>query len=111
MLIYEIVDNTDGKLARRLSLSSPLGHLFDSGLNSIFNTSAVGLLTSQCLGMHNSYQTILLLFILQTPFYFAAWEELHVGGNRIQVSNLGVAEMAMILKSVCLFSICFGFGI
>ncbi|CAG9318759.1 unnamed protein product [Blepharisma stoltei] len=107
MLIYEIIDNTDGKLARRLGLSSPLGHLFDSGLNSIFNTSAVALLTSQCLGMKNSYETIVLLMILQTPFYFAAWEELHVGGHRIQVSNLGVSEMAMILKSACLFSVCF----
>lgn len=107
MLIYQTLDNMDGKQARKTGSSSPLGLLFDHGcdaLNSIFGSvnwiAAMGLLPGSVnvlLGeemgganvQHKSYLSELLggdamiaTFIILSPmlaFYISTWEQYFTG--------------------------------
>eukprot|EP00574_Skeletonema_japonicum_P011670 CAMPEP_0201723774 /NCGR_PEP_ID=MMETSP0593-20130828/7689_1 /ASSEMBLY_ACC=CAM_ASM_000672 /TAXON_ID=267983 /ORGANISM="Skeletonema japonicum, Strain CCMP2506" /LENGTH=472 /DNA_ID=CAMNT_0048214907 /DNA_START=100 /DNA_END=1518 /DNA_ORIENTATION=- len=107
MLIYQTLDNMDGKQARKTGSSSPLGLLFDHGcdaLNSIFGSAnwiaAMGLLPGSVnvlLGeevgganvQHRSYLSELLggdvmiaTFIIFSPmlaFYISTWEQYFTG--------------------------------
>lgn len=107
MLIYQTLDNMDGKQARRTGSSSPLGLLFDHGcdaFNSIFGSAnwiaAMGLLPGSVnvlLGeemgganvQHKSYLSELLggdamiaTVIILSPmfaFYISTWEQYFTG--------------------------------
>ncbi|EGG24790.1 CDP-alcohol phosphatidyltransferase [Cavenderia fasciculata] len=70
---YMMMDNIDGKQARRTKTSSPLGELFDHGCDSF----TVGLATSVVgLSVGLTLWEIFFVFILSTiPFYLAHWEE------------------------------------
>ncbi|KAL5368928.1 putative amino alcohol phosphotransferase [Cryptosporidium parvum] len=69
--LYGIIDNLDGKQARRLGVSSNSGEFIDHAIDSVV-TSFVGLAFQY---MHNRYLELDLLVVLsyQLPFYFACW--------------------------------------
>lgn len=78
MLIYQTLDNMDGKQARRTGSSSALGLLFDHGLdafNSMFGSAnwlcAMGVKTTEF------WQCGVILFCPMGAFYLATWEEYH----------------------------------
>ncbi|EGC35199.1 hypothetical protein DICPUDRAFT_87966 [Dictyostelium purpureum] len=73
IFIYMMMDNIDGKQARRTKTSSPLGELFDHGCDSL----TVGLLPLT-VGISIGIRSwdILIAFMAATiPFYLAHWEE------------------------------------
>ncbi|XP_075249725.1 cholinephosphotransferase 1-like isoform X2 [Convolutriloba macropyga] len=71
--IYQTLDALDGKQARKLGMSSPMGELFDHGIDAV-NTVIVSIVynISLRLGLHpafNMYSFILTCF----NFYLAHW--------------------------------------
>lgn len=77
---YQTLDNIDGKQARRTGTSSPLGELFDHGVDALATT--VANLTAAA-GFQAANRPLLLfvqLSLTYIPFYLATWEEYHVGG-------------------------------
>ena len=73
-----MLDNTDGKQARRLKISSPLGLLFDHQVDalSVFTTATfVGIIS----GFGDSPYTLGGWFVAMVPFYLSTWEELNIG--------------------------------
>ena len=106
MLIYQTLDNMDGKQARKTASSSPLGLLFDHGCDA-FNC-VIGITTWACaMGLETSStqdSRILALLTISayTPFYMATWEEFHTGALILPIFN-GVTE-GLLLGAALIFS-------
>jgi len=107
MLIYQTLDNMDGKQARKTGSSSPLGLLFDHGcdaLNSIFGSAnwiaamgllpgSVAVLLGEASGSDNVQNksflsellggdVIIATFLILSPmiaFFIATWEQYFTG--------------------------------
>uniref|UniRef100_A0A6B2L6Z4 Uncharacterized protein n=1 Tax=Arcella intermedia TaxID=1963864 RepID=A0A6B2L6Z4_9EUKA len=75
VFFYQLMDNLDGKQARRTGSSSALGELFDHGCDSLFITSMTISLGS-ALRM-NPTECFYLLSFGVFIFYAAHWEEFH----------------------------------
>lgn len=74
LLIYMTFDAIDGKQARRTNSSSPLGQLFDHGIDSIVATLSTIMFTS-AMGIGCSFESFMLLFCFKCIFYFVSFEE------------------------------------
>ncbi|KAF2075427.1 hypothetical protein CYY_003256 [Polysphondylium violaceum] len=73
VFIYMMLDNIDGKQARRTKTSSPLGELFDHGCDS-WTVGLAPMIVGISVGI--SLEKIVIAFLLATiPFYLAHWEE------------------------------------
>ena len=89
MLIYQTLDNMDGKQARRTGSSSPLGLLFDHGcdaINSIFGS--VNWIIS--LGLNPQEDALMCWILILGPmamFYVATWEEYYTGSLILPIIN------------------------
>ncbi|EFA85501.1 dihydropyrimidinase [Heterostelium album PN500] len=105
IFFYVMMDNIDGKQARRTKTSSPLGELFDHGCDSF----TVGLATSVVgLSVGLSFWEILFTFILSTiPFYLAHWEEYFTHQLILGMFN-GPTEAEFIVILFCCISGVFG---
>jgi phosphatidylglycerophosphate synthase len=95
MLVYQTLDNMDGKQARKTGSSSPLGLLFDHGCDAL--NCVIGI-TNWCCAMGldvanpQDVRIIMLVTIsAYTPFYMATWEEYHTGALILPIVN-GVTE-------------------
>jgi ethanolaminephosphotransferase len=81
LLVYQTLDNMDGKQARRTGSSTPLGLLFDHGcdaVNSIFGSA--GWILGLGLSWDRDYFICLTLIFGPFSLFFAAtWEEYHTG--------------------------------
>lgn len=81
ILLYQTLDNIDGKQARRTHTSSPLGLLFDHGcdaVNSLFGSVNWMI----CMGLHPTQDVLLCCMMLFGPyalFYIGTWEEYYTG--------------------------------
>jgi len=89
MLIYQTLDNMDGKQARRTGSSSPLGLLFDHGcdaVNSIFGSAnwiaAMGLSIAD-----DSLAIWVLIIVPMMAFYITTWEEYYTGKLVLPIIN------------------------
>ena len=89
MLIYQTLDNMDGKQARRTGSSSPLGLLFDHGCdaaNSMFGSAnwiiAIGLCSEDDVSM-----CWILVLGPMALFYVATWEEYYTGKLVLPIMN------------------------
>jgi len=89
MLIYQTLDNMDGKQARRTGSSSPLGLLFDHGCdaaNSMFGSAnwiiAIGLVLSD-----DPCMCWILVLGPMALFYVATWEEYYTGKLILPIMN------------------------
>jgi ethanolaminephosphotransferase len=94
-LIYQILDNIDGKQARRTNSSSPLGLLVDHGTDActtFFITCGLGAI----LGLETIYQYILLWIMIIVPFYLNTWEEYITGEMSLPCIN-GINEGTFII--------------
>lgn len=81
MLLYQTLDNMDGKQARRTGSSSPLGLLFDHGcdaVNSIFG-SVNWIIGMALVPKDNLLECWALVFGPYAMFYIATWEQYHTG--------------------------------
>ena len=94
-LIYQILDNIDGKQARRTNSSSPLGLLVDHGTDScttFFITCGLG----SILALNTIYQYILLWIMIIVPFYLNNWEQYVTGEMNLPIIN-GINEGTYII--------------
>lgn len=97
--MYQLLDNLDGRQARRTGSSSPLGHFFDHGCDAL-NVTFAGLtfaLTAQ-FGW-SLWTTVLLLFVGMMPFFFATLEEYFSGAlvlREINGPNEGLLLMQLL---------------
>lgn len=76
IFFYQTMDNIDGKQARATGTSSPLGELFDHGIDSL-NCCLGGLVQSACMGMGSSKNTAVVTFITCVAMYLSTWETYH----------------------------------
>lgn len=104
MLVYQTLDNMDGKQARRTQKSSPLGLLFDHGCDA-FNSipGAVNWACAFGLGFRsNPMQAWFVITCPMTLFYITTLEEYYSGKMILPVIN-GPTEG--LLAGAC-FSLC-----
>ena len=73
---YSTMDNIDGKQARRTGTSSPLGELFDHGIDSL-NCTLASLLENAAIGLGTSPAGIFTSLIPCLPMFFSTWETYH----------------------------------
>jgi ethanolaminephosphotransferase len=91
LFTYYTLDCMDGKQARRTSSSSPLGQLFDHGIDALGNVSHVQAI--QCIVQLPPLLLVTLQCSLQTAFYQAQWEEYYTGSLPHATGNVGVTEV------------------
>lgn len=103
LFFYQTMDCMDGKQARRLGASSPLGQLFDHGCDGL------GLLchhsvTGMVLLPGSSPWTLWGLCGLQTTFFLAQWMEYHTGVLNTAMGAFGVTETEFSLVFTLIFA-------
>lgn len=107
MLIYMILDNLDGKQARRTKSSSPLGHLFDHGCDAL-NVTVSGIALIACVQLRPPVLSVLVMhFLGHTMFYGAALEEFHTKRMILRELN-GPNEGLLTLCAVQLITAFYG---
>lgn len=74
LFLYMMFDATDGKQARRTKSGSPLGQLFDHGVDSIAAT-LLSFMISSAMGLGISTESLLFLACFKHCCYFASFEE------------------------------------
>lgn len=104
-LIYQTLDNMDGKQARRTSTSSPLGLALDHGVDAL-NINLTALNVMSLLQTGNSQAQCLTIWLISAiPFFFATWEEYHTGVLYLGVFN-GPTDGVLIASMVFVVSGC-----
>ena len=76
---YRMLDEIDGKQARRTGNSSPLGMLFDHGCDA-FSTGFILTTTAKCLNFGDNIYTLMFIAMSCATFHFSTLEEYYVGG-------------------------------
>jgi len=102
-MIYFTLDCMDGKQARRTKSSSPLGQLFDHGIDALGNLNSVS--SCQCIMQNPSKQYLWMHCALQFTFFQAQWEEYYTGVLPHATGNIGVTE---VMYGMALWSITTG---
>ena len=110
IFLYQILDATDGKQARRTNSSSPIGFLLDHGCDSL-TTSYIAMMVGQCLCLGYSFALLVLLLSGLNIFYIATWEEYHTHTCRTHFMNWGVTETQLLIMTVLITSAIFGNGL
>lgn len=86
-LLYQILDNLDGKQARRTGTSSPFGMLLDHGCDIFTNClSAFNMSHLLIVGNHNILSTC-IFFGLILGFFTMTYEELKIGELHFAIIN------------------------
>lgn len=75
LLVYQTLDNLDGKQARRTGSSSALGQFFDHGCDAITGVMELVKL-SIVLQYGPTLKTFILIFCMSIGFFSTSWEEL-----------------------------------
>lgn len=94
-LTYRILDEMDGKQARRTGNSSPLGLLFDHGCDA-FTMGFVALTISKCFQTGDSYFTLFTVMVVCSSFHFSTLEEYYTGGLFLGPGN-GVTDGSVVI--------------
>jgi ethanolaminephosphotransferase len=93
LFLYQTLDALDGKHARRLKLSSPIGQLIDHGLDS-FTASIFTMTTMVLLSVSSNSSMIWFLTLVNVSSMFLAnAEEFYTGTMRTNVNGMGVTEI------------------
>jgi|MDSW01.3.fsa_nt_gb ethanolaminephosphotransferase len=89
ILIYQTLDNMDGKQSRKTGSSSPLGLLFDHGIDSI--NSIFGSANMICaMGFYpaaDQWQIWVIVLGPMAAFYITTWEEYYTGELLLPFAN------------------------
>ena len=97
VLAYQTLDALDGKQARRTGSSSPLGQLFDHGCDAL-STTCLQVPTAACMmAGTRGVMPLLMIWVVQVPFFLAQWEEYHTGVLNIHTGGIGVTEAQFFL--------------
>lgn len=87
---YRMLDEMDGKQARRTGNSSPLGLLFDHGLDS-FTMGLQAMVMTKCCQVGDNMMAILSVAAPCASFHFSTLEEYYTGGLFLPPCN-GVTD-------------------
>ena len=89
ILVYQTLDNMDGKQARRTGNGSPLGLLFDHGCDAINNVfgSTNWMISMALHPVRDIYLCASVLFGPFTLFFFGTWEEYYTGKLILPIFN------------------------
>ena len=101
MATYQLLDGVDGKQARRTGSSSPLGQLFDHGVDalaSVYNSMILVTLW----GLYGSLSAWLIVLSSCSAFFFSNWEETVTGSMRF--GTIGPTEAQLTVIGVLLTS-------
>ncbi|KAF2099333.1 hypothetical protein NA57DRAFT_74834 [Rhizodiscina lignyota] len=74
--MYSTMDNVDGKQARRTGTSSPLGELFDHGIDSL-NCTLASLFEVAAMGFGPTKTGAFTALVPCLPMFFSTWETYH----------------------------------
>ena len=102
---YQTMDAADGKQARRIGKSTPLGQLFDHGCDCIGMTFLMyNVMASFRMGedINACYLTLMIGVVL---FYSSNWSEYHTHVLMTSNGYFGVTEVQL---AICLINICSG---
>jgi len=99
---WMVLDNMDGKQARRLNCSSPLGLLFDHQVDAI-NVWMTASLVSTAMLYGDSPVTLLLWLIGAIPFFYTTWEELFIGSMDFPCVN-GPNEGCLVIGGLLMYT-------
>ena len=107
LITYLNFDCADGKQARRLNASSPLGQLFDHGCDAINEVFILLVLSSACGTGHNVHASLVMI-IQCVGFSLAQVLEYHI--NVLVVGNkfFGTTESILLVSGVYLIAGLFG---
>lgn len=103
---YRMLDEMDGKQARRTGNSSPLGLIFDHGCDA-FSTGFVGIIFLRICQVGNNALSFIGLITLYASFHFATIEEHYLGTLRLPPLN-AVSDGSVIAIAFCIFSGIYG---
>lgn len=78
MMAYQLLDVSDGKQARRTGNGSPLGLLFDHGIDA-FNVILGGVPVAASLQMGPTWRAPAIVLAAKVSFFFGTWEEYYTG--------------------------------
>ena len=84
--MYRMLDEMDGKQARRTGNSTPLGLMFDHGCDA-FSMGLVTLTLSKLFRCGNQILTVLAIASSCASFHFTTLEEYYTGGMFLGVGN------------------------
>ena len=91
---YRMLDEMDGKQARRTGNSSPLGMLFDHGCDSIA-VGVQGTITAKLLGCGDNWVGFLPIVACNSTFFFAMVEEYYKGILVLPLGN-GISDGSIV---------------
>jgi phosphatidylglycerophosphate synthase len=103
---YIIFDYTDGKQARRLNASSPLGLLVDHGTDAC-TTFYIVIVAGSLTYATEIYQYLLYYLPITLTFFLNTWEEYYVGELVLPEIN-GIAEGTLFTDIVFIMSALYG---
>lgn len=106
IFLYATFDALDGKQARRTGTSSPLGELFDHGVDSL-NTCLGCIITAHVLNNEGSWYLALNYAVALTYFYLSTWETYYTGTLFLGYVN-GPVEGTMSLSAAFLLTGIYG---
>ena len=107
-LFYQTMDAIDGKQARRLGKSTPLGQLVDHGCDCIVASFLVyNILCCLKIG-DNSLAIVFSMFILLFAFYYSNFAEYFTGILVTSNNNIGVTEVEFLLIALNWITAAFG---
>jgi ethanolaminephosphotransferase len=84
--VYQTLDNLDGRQARRVGASSPLGLFFDHGCDAL-NCTIGSLTLMGATQMGSTWKSLTLLMTTIFAFYLNTWEEYYTGTLILPVVN------------------------
>jgi ethanolaminephosphotransferase len=105
--LYQILDNLDGKQARRTGSSSPFGMLLDHGCDIFTNCLTCFNLSHLALLGNNSFYSVTVFIGLILGFYAMTYEEYKLGELHFPIVN-ATDEGNVILSSFAIFCGFFG---
>lgn len=102
--MYSTMDNVDGKQARRTGTSSPLGELFDHGIDSL-NCTLASVLETAAMMLGPSKTGAFTALVPCLPMFFSTWETFHthtlyLGYFNGPTEGLLIASLMMIVTGI-----------
>ncbi|CAM9191162.1 unnamed protein product [Ectocarpus sp. 6 AP-2014] len=102
LIVYQTLDNMDGKQARRTGSSSPLGLIFDHGCDAI--NCCFGVVFVSCILDAGSSLPLLAAIVLNqlVPFFFTTWEHYYTHELILPIVNGPSEGVVLGAASACL---------
>ena len=99
---YRMLDEMDGKQARKTLNSSPLGLIFDHGVDA-FSTGLQALLALRVMQCGNNFLSYAMVIMAMAAFHFSTLEEYYVGTLCLPVCN-AVSDGSLLVIGMFIFT-------